>query len=108
MTQNKDFAQKAYEKLEMAKRNHELLNLMMAQDTKTGDEAIVLMVGDRPIARILQEPSSLEPNFKKTELVAPMWERASKIDERYSIYDFDQDELTFTAVIDGHLKSVGL
>ena len=108
MTQNKDFAQKAYEKLEMAKRNHELLKLMIANDARTGEEVMILMVGDRPIARILQEPNDLEPNFKKTELVAPMWERASKLDERQSIYDFDQDELTVTAVIDGHLKSVGL
>ena len=104
----KDFAQKAYEKLEMAKRNHEELRLMMAEDIEWGVGVIVLMVGDKPIAQILQEPNSLRPEYDKTDLVSPMWDKASKIDKRQKPDDFDEEQFEVTEIINSHLKSLGL
>ena len=100
----KTFSEKAYDKWQMAKRNHEELNLMLAE-SQSGEKAIVLMVGIIPIAKILQDEEilNLNPNFQVSGLLGPMWKEAARIDTRKEMKDFSQWNPKVTEIIEKYL-----
>ena len=104
---NKDFAQKAYEKLEMARRNPEKLKLMIAND-EAGGGHIILVVDWNPIAVILQEPNDLTPDHDMTKLLTPMFDKAAEVDQRKTPEEFNEDNLQVTKIIDTYLTGVGI
>ena len=102
---NKTFAQKAYEKLEMVKRNPDKLRVMIAEDGE-GMKAIVLMVGNSPVALMLKEPNGLYPNFEKAEILHQTFEVASAVDMRKHPEEFAEDNMLVTGIIEDGLREL--
>jgi hypothetical protein len=102
---NKTFAQKAYEKLEMVKRNPDKLRVMIAEDGD-GMKAVVLMVKDTPVALILKEPNGLYPNFEKSEILHQAFEVASAVDMRKHPDEFAEDNMLVSGIIEDGLSEM--
>ena len=102
---NKIFAQKAYEKMEMVKRNPNLIKAMLASNSE-GQSCIVLAVDTTPIAIILQEPNDLEPNYEKSEAIQQLFNIASSQDKRVSPDEFDKKEIPIVRQIFACLTEV--
>jgi hypothetical protein len=104
----KPHPQKAYEKLMMAKRNPELLNLWIAKD-EDGEVWFVLMVGSVPIAKILKEPAAndgdngLTPLFEESRWIKPMFEKLESIDERHTTEEFSEWHRDISIYVHGYL-----
>ena len=96
---DKLFAQKAYEKMMMVKRNPDQVTVMLAQDDN-GDPCLVLMVGSTPIATILREPNGLDPDFESSKIIQRIFDEASLVDSRKTPEDFDDDHMLVTGIID--------
>ena len=105
----KIFAQKAYEKLEMAKRNPEMLSVMIASD-ELGIPHLVLTLHGRPIAELMTEYhiDSLEPNFEKSERLQGVFKEMSNIDSRKHPDDYDTADAGFAQKFDQAMKKVNL
>ena len=112
----KIFTQKAYEKLEMAKRNSEAIQVMLAIDEDNISKknpngySLVLMVGAIPIAEILTSTrfNKLKPEFDKSIRLREVFDEASQIDNRETIRDFDFPNEEVTAIIKSGLTDIGL
>lgn len=105
----KIFAQKAYEKLEMAKRNPEMLSVMVASDD-IGLPHLVLTLHGRPIAELMSQDhiDSLEPNFERSERLQGVFNQMSNIDSRKHPDDYDTADAGFAQKFEASLKKAGL
>ena len=105
----KIFAQKAYEKLEMAKRNPEMLSVMVASDD-IGLPHLVLTLHGRPIAELMSQDhiDSLEPNFSRSERLQGVFKEMSNIDSRKHPKDFDVADVGFAQKFEQAMKKAGL
>ena len=106
----KIFAQNAYEKIEMARRNPQDLSVMVAADTsKSGGYCLVLMVGSNPIAQILTQDhiDRLEPVFDKSEQINAIYNKASKIDSRKTPGEFNNHNDQVTELLQSGLIAAG-
>jgi hypothetical protein len=102
----KTFFQKAYEKIEMVKRNPGDVSVMMAKDTD-GQYQLVIMAGGCPVARILGEVEidSMEPLFDKSEILNEIYDVAAKMDGRKDPDDFqDYDNYGIGEYMEAQLK----
>jgi hypothetical protein len=88
---DKDY-EKFYEKVEMVKRNPERISVMIAEDSDNKIHPI-MMVGDRPVARILlaEEIKSMVPVFEQSWALNAIFASAAKMDVRKAPDDFDVD-----------------
>ena len=108
---DKEFSQKAYEKVEMVRRNPDKITVMVAED----DEAefgysLVLTVGTTPIAKILRsnEIDAMTPDFDDSDKLAKSFADAARIDTRQTIKEFDEHDLDVTRILDRGLTKMGL
>ena len=100
---SKPFMEKAYEKMEMVKRNPKQVSVMLAVDDDA--HCLVLMVGEKPIARILRksEINRMEPLFEKSEDINIVFGRAEQIDNRKDLDEFDRFDDAVGILIDALL-----
>ena len=100
---NKPYAQKAYEKIEMVRRNPDKVNVMIATDS-FGRNSLVLMVDTTPIAMMLQEPNDLAPEHEKSEILKETFGEARSIDMRWHPDDFDTPNVLVAGIIEDGIK----
>lgn len=102
---SKPFVEKAYEKIEMVKRNPEQVSVMLALE-EDGVHCLVLMVGKIPIARILRADESeiISPLFEKSKQLNEVFDFAEGIDNRKGIDEFDTFHDGVWTLIDALLR----
>ena len=108
---DKEFNQKAYEKVEMVKRNPDKITVMVAEDQEapTG-RSLVLTVGSTPIAKILSEIdlSAMTPDFNQSDALAESYAEAARIDTRQTPEEFNGHNFAVTQILDRALTKMGL
>jgi hypothetical protein len=81
--------QKLYEKYLLAKRNPEMLRVMVARSGNT--PCVVLTMDKTPIAKLLtkRELDTLEPDFDVSEIINDHYTKAAELDPRTKLEDFN-------------------
>ena len=99
----KEFGVKAYEKIEMVKRNPDLITVAVAEDLNSiFGYRFVLMVGEYPIASILSEIDleAMSPDYEQSELLKNGFLAAARIDERQALEEFGANDSKVEDILD--------
>ena len=105
----KEFGVKAYEKIEMVKRNPDLITVAVAEDLNSiFGYRFVLMVDEYPIASILSEIDleDMSPDYEQSELLKNGFLAAARIDERQALEEFDAHNSEVEDILDKTMSKI--
>ena len=105
----KEFGVKAYENIEMVKRDPDLITVAVAKDLNSYfGYRFVLMVDEYPIASILSEIDleDMSPDYEQSELLKNGFLAAARIDERQALEEFDAHNSEVEDILDKTMSKI--